>query len=71
MTKNLDYKIEIRVSQYEKERIKFLADQFAGGNVSLWVTYCALNAPRQHIAPKEIEETKRRAPKIRRPDKIN
>lgn len=63
MTKNLSYKIEIRVSQIEKERIRFLADQFAGGNMSLWIVYCALNAPREMINPDKIEETKRRAPK--------
>lgn len=64
-TKNLDYFLKIRVSRLEKERIKFLADKFAGGNMSLWITYCALNAPRKKIKPEEIEETKRKAPALR------
>lgn len=59
-TKYLCEVIKVRVSQQEKAMIKFLADQFAGGNVSLWVVYCALNAPRELLTSKSIEDTKRK-----------
>lgn len=58
--RNLDKFVKIRVSEYEKNRIKYLADNFAGGNMSLWIIYCALNMPRKKIKTKEIDETTRK-----------
>ena len=61
MTKRkLNEKIEIRVSLYEKNKIKYLADLFANGNLSLWVTYAALNAPRINVKPDDLEESSRK-----------
>ena len=45
-------KIEIRVSSWDKNRIRILANEYAGGNVSLWVAHGALEAPRVYLAPK-------------------
>lgn len=60
-------KIELRVSEFEKNRIKWLADRYANGNISLWVVYCALNAPRKEINFDEMEDSTRKRPSKRGP----
>jgi len=69
MTKKklLSEKIEIRVSKQEKEKIKFLANKFAYGNVSLWMIYCALNMPRRKIKFNDLEDSIRKRPQLRGP----
>lgn len=46
-------RIDVRMTEKEKNRIKMLADRFAGGNVSLWITYAALECPRVHLVKPE------------------
>ena len=59
--KELTEKIEIRVSEFEKHRIKWLAKKYAHGNVSLYLIYHGMNAPRKEIdAESLIEYSKRR-----------
>jgi hypothetical protein len=41
--------IQIRTTEFEKNRIKILADKYAGGNISAWILYGALNAPRKFL----------------------
>lgn len=61
MTKRkLNEVIQIRVSDFEKNRLKFLAEKFANGNLSLWIIYCALNAPRKKLKFDELEESSRK-----------
>lgn len=62
MTKNrkLSKKIELRCSDYEKIRIKWLADKYAGGNISLWLIYAAINAPRKKIDQSDIRHSTRK-----------
>ena len=48
-------KIELRCSDKEKNRVKFLADRYAGGNVSLYLIYAALNIDRKKISPKDVK----------------
>ena len=53
-----DEVLQIRVTEFEKNRIEGLAKIYAGGNTSLYVIYHALNAPRVFIKPED--RTKRR-----------
>lgn len=57
--KKLSEKIEIRVSSYEKNFIKGLADMYAGGNVSLFMVYSAFNADRKILGEDDLRESKR------------
>lgn len=51
------YKVQFRISEYEKNKIKMFAAKYAGGNLSAWLIYAAMNAPRkflqENIEPKE------------------
>ena len=51
---NLNEYIHIRVSRYEKNRLKWLADKYADGNVSLWMIYASLNVNREFIKPEDL-----------------
>jgi hypothetical protein len=57
--------LHVRLSRWEMNRIKGLAGLYAFGNVSLWVIYAALNAPRKHLEVDELHESTRK--KIKRP----
>ena len=61
---NLDEVITVRVSTYEKNKLRMLADMYAGGNISLWVVRCALDAPRKMLDDDSISSSKR---KIKKP----
>jgi len=54
--KELTEKIEIRVSEFEKNRIRWLAKKYANGNVSLYLIYHAMNAVRKEIDPDHLKE---------------
>jgi len=57
---NLNDYIHIRVSTFEKNRIKWLADKYADGNISLWMVYASLNLNREYIKPEILKESKRK-----------
>ena len=57
---NLNEYIHIRVSIYEKNRLKWLANKYADGNVSLWMIYASLNMRREFIKPEDLKESKRK-----------
>lgn len=61
--KCLTEKIEIRVSEFEKNRIKFLADKYAKGNVSLFLVYHGLNSIRKEIDSDDVAEYSKRRKK--------
>lgn len=61
--KELIKKIEIRVSEFEKNRLQWLADKYANGNVSLYLIYHGMNAPRKEIDPKNLLEYSKRRKK--------
>jgi len=63
--KELTEKIETRVSEFEKNRIQFLADKYANGNVSLFMVYHAINAPRKEIDEKDLADYSKRRRKKR------
>ena len=56
---NLNEYLHIRVSTFEKNRLKLLADHYAGGNLSLWIIYASLNIDRSNIEPHHLFESKR------------
>ena len=56
---NLNEYLHIRVSTFEKNRLKWLADHYAGGNLSLWIIYASLNIDRGEIEPHNLLESKR------------
>jgi hypothetical protein len=56
---NLTDYIHIRVSKFEKNRLKWLADKYANGNLSLWIIYASLNIDRSMIDNKALNESKR------------
>jgi hypothetical protein len=51
--KEVQTRIECRLTEKDKFRIIFLAEQYAGGNVSMWMVHGALNAPRKYLVPKK------------------
>lgn len=55
MTTKQNKKIELRCTEMEKNRIKWLADRYADGNVSLYMIYAALNMPRKKIFPNDMK----------------
>ena len=57
---NLTEQIHIRVSRHEKNRLKWLANKYADGNISLWMIYASLNMNREFIKPKDLKESKRK-----------
>lgn len=54
--KELTEHIHIRVSEFEKNRLQWLADKYANGNLSLYMIYHAMNAPRKEIDPENLKE---------------
>ena len=54
--KELTEFIQIRVSEFEKNRLQWLADKYANGNLSLYVIYHGMNAPRKEINPEHLKE---------------
>lgn len=52
--KRNDY-IQIRVTTYEKNKIRGLAKVYAGGDMSLWLRYAGLNAERKYLIYSEYE----------------
>ena len=65
--KELTEKIEIRVSPFEKNRIKWLADKYANGNMSLYLIYHGMNAPRKEVSADHLEEYSKRRKKGQKP----
>lgn len=61
--KELTEKIEIRVSEFEKNRIKWLAKKYAGGNVSLYMIFHAIHAIRKEIKIDDLKEYSKRRKK--------
>jgi len=45
-----------RCTEKEMNRIIWLAGHYAGGNVSRWVVYAALNAERKFLTMNEIKK---------------
>jgi hypothetical protein len=41
--------LKVRAGDFAAARIQWLADTYAGGNVSLWIRYAALSAPRRFL----------------------
>jgi len=58
--KKLTERIEIRCSKQEKSRLKWLADIYAGGNLSAWLMYAGLKMVRQRINKRKFRESNRR-----------
>lgn len=57
--------IIIKVSPYEKNFIKGLADLYAQGNMSMYLVYAAFNSERKFIEPDDLRECNRRIRKGR------
>tara|TARA_B100000809_G_scaffold258582_2_gene302027 strand:+ start:1201 stop:1416 length:216 start_codon:yes stop_codon:yes gene_type:complete len=68
---NLNEHINIRVSDQEKNRLKWLADKYANGNLSLWMVYASLNLDREFIKPEVLNESKRNRARGRRKKTLN
>jgi hypothetical protein len=52
--------IKVRVSEFEHNRIKGLAGFYAKGNVSLYLIYQALHAPRTYINEEVLWDSRRK-----------
>ena len=61
--KELTKKIEIRVSEFEKNRLQWLANKYAKGNLSLYLIFNGMNALRQEINPDDLLEYSKRRKK--------
>lgn len=48
---NQEVILKIRVSRAVADRLQWLADTYAGGNLSLWLRYAGLEAPRVYLTP--------------------
>lgn len=55
-------RVELRLSVHDDARIRKLAELYAGGNISKWITYAALNAPRKIISKKSARAFTRADP---------
>lgn len=55
----LTEQINIRMTRYEKNFIKGLADLYAQGNVSLFMVYAAFNSDRKMLGEDDLRESKR------------
>lgn len=61
--KRVEY-IQIRVSPWEKNRIRGLAKLYAGGDLSLWIRHAAFNAERKFLVEnKKAQASKSPGPK--------
>jgi uncharacterized protein (DUF1778 family) len=67
----LSERIEIRVSQYEKNLITGLAKMYAKGNISLFLVYSAFNADRKMLDENDLRESNRSVRKGRHKDGQN
>lgn len=47
--------IRFRASEFSANRIEWLAKTYAEGNVSLWLEWAALNAPRFYITKADLQ----------------
>lgn len=54
--KRMDF-IQIRVSEFEKNRIKGLANLYAEGDVSAWLRWAGMNADRKFIKKRGSKKT--------------
>lgn len=43
--------VKLRLSKKVLHRLQFLAKTYAGGNLSLWLRYAGLEAPRRYLVP--------------------
>lgn len=62
-TKNkekLTKRLNVRLSPYESNFIKGLADLYAGGNISLFIVYAAFNCERRMLREDDLIESKRK-----------
>lgn len=50
-TMEKSHRINIRVSEKDKNKIKMLALTYAAGNISEWLTYAALNVDAKFLVP--------------------
>lgn len=50
MEKKLEV-FQIRLTRGDKSRLKWLAKQYANGNLTQWLVYAGLNAPRKMLPP--------------------
>ena len=50
-----DKRIGVRLTSRHEARIKWLAGQYAHGDMSLWITYCALNMARKRITKEDLK----------------
>ncbi|MCK5608289.1 hypothetical protein KAR91_40785 [Candidatus Pacearchaeota archaeon] len=69
MTNKNSEKLQIRLTEYEKNRIKWLADKYANGNMSLYLIYAALNIDRRKIRPDDVKGFSKRKGGTRPPSK--
>ena len=56
-------RINIRVTEYEFNFIKTLAEMYANGNVSLFMVYSALNANRKMLGDSDLIKSTRKVNK--------
>ena len=50
----------LRLTEYEKNFIKGLADIYANGNVTMFLVYAAFNSDRKFITDDDLPESRRR-----------
>jgi hypothetical protein len=62
--KELTERIDIRVSPFEKNRLQWLADKYANGNLSLFIMYNCLSPSNQKIDPSMIKHFSKRRNKL-------
>ena len=56
----LTFRIEVRVTEYEKNFIKGLADIYSNGNISMLLVYAAFNFVRKFLEESDFLKSKRR-----------
>ena len=60
MEKNIKGKLlQIRISEFDKNRLKYLADRYAGGSMTKWILHGINEAPRVDLVKLEENAKKK------------
>ncbi len=46
--------VQIRMTEFQKNKLQMIADRYAGGSLTVWIEHCIDNAPRKFLVkPKQ------------------
>ena len=48
--------VQIRISEYDKNRLKYLAERYASGSITKWIIHAIKEAPRKYLKKTTVEK---------------